>query len=185
MVSIIVPKEVKNLRKKRGNKYVMRQIREVGVPPIDLTAEDIAEEKRDITNSSTYKEKINKVKKELKHSGQGFQGKKGWWNGVHFDSMWECIYYRYQLQIRFASVDRNTTKYFSYMGQDAKVHKFYPDFLCNGQYVEVKGIIRPADQLKMNACPQVKFVFGDEIKQMRKDLEAKYPNWKKEFLAGV
>lgn len=111
----------------------------------------------------------------------GPQGQKGFADGEKFDSKWEYAFYRFQKE-NGAVVIRNHTDNFPYTDENGKLRKFYPDFIVNGNYYEVKGWLRPSDHCKMDQNQNVTFVFGDQIKQMIQWLNKHCPNWKKDFL---
>ena len=63
-----------------------------------------------------------------------------------------------------------------------KKRKFFYDFNENGLPVEVKGILRPSDACKQDQCPQVRFVFGEEVKDIMKELNKKCPGWRNDYV---
>lgn len=67
---------------------------------------------------------------------RGGRGKQGWYKGYYCHSTWELAWIIYQLEHNVTFV-RNTEG-FEYV-LDGKIHKFYPDFIVNGEYVEIKG----------------------------------------------
>lgn len=115
------------------------------------------------------------------HSNRGPQGTRCEYQGIVFDSKWEYIFYRYNKDLKGLVVERNKTDFLPYTDETGKRRKFYYDFRVNGLPYEVKGILRPADACKMNQCPNVQFVFGDEINAMKKELDKHLPNWPKDF----
>jgi hypothetical protein len=100
---------------------------------------------------------------------------------VEFDSKWEAIFYFYEKLVSCDVIERNKKSHLPYVDENGKSRKFYPDFIVNGQFVEVKGILRPTDECKMSQCPNVRFVFGGEIKEMRKILDKKFPKWENDI----
>lgn len=60
------------------------------------------------------------------------------YDNEYFDSSWELIYYiwltDHNVKFRY-----HPDKYFSYIHND-KEHKYYPDFLVNDTFVEIKGL---------------------------------------------
>lgn len=119
------------------------------------------------------------VNAAMKPHGQ--QGKKGFADGERFDSQWEFAFYTYQKECVGAVVTRNHSDNFPYTDENGKLRKFYPDFIVNGNYYEVKGWLRPSDQCKMDQNPQVTFVFGDDIKPMIQWLNQHHPKWRDEY----
>lgn len=110
------------------------------------------------------------------------QGYKGMARGIKFDSLWEFIFFLYQTEHEGAVVERNTSESMDYIDDTGKPCRFYPDFVVNGEYVEVKGWLRPKDRCKMDQCWQVRFVFGDEIKPMIAWLNQHHPGWRDEYI---
>jgi hypothetical protein len=111
----------------------------------------------------------------------GQQGTKGFADGERFDSYWEYAFYLYQKECNAAVVIRNHTDNFPYTDENGKLRKFYPDFIVNGNYYEVKGWLRPSDHCKMDQNPNVNFVFGDDIKPMVQWLNQHHPKWRDEY----
>lgn len=113
---------------------------------------------------------------------RGPQGKKGTYNSIKFDSVWEYAYFRWSKELHGNIIERNREEYFIYFDESNKKRKFFYDFTENGAPVEVKGILRPADACKQSQCPQVRFVFGDEIKDIMKELDKKSPGWRQDYV---
>lgn len=82
-----------------------------------------------------------------KNSGRG---KCGWYKGYWCQSSYELAFVLYNIDhdIKF---DRNKEG-FEYIFQDIK-HKFYPDFIINGEYYELKGFMTPQQQAKIDQFP--------------------------------
>ena len=80
-------------------------------------------------------------------------------------------------------VQRNQRDIFlPYTDETGKSRKYYPDFIVNGAFYEVKGRLRPKDELKMRQHPEVTFVFQDEINEMAKILDKDYSGWRGDFI---
>ena len=77
--------------------------------------------------------------------------KYGWYKGIPCDSSWELAYVLYCLD-RGLNIIRNTTDYFIYNLND-EFHKFYPDFIVNGEYVEIKGRVDEVSKAKVSCIP--------------------------------
>ena len=118
-------------------------------------------------------------------SGAGrTQGQQGIYKGIEFDSKWEYAYYRWATEIKNWVCVRNTSEWFNYRDEMGKTKKFYPDFKCNGQFVEVKGIFRANDLLKKEATfGKVEFIGPLEIKPIMKELREKIPKWLDDYTA--
>lgn len=111
----------------------------------------------------------------------GPQGQRGMYDGYKFDSIWEYAYYRWSKDIRGNLISRNRFEYLEYEFE-GYTRKFYPDFEENAQFVEIKGIWRPADLEKKAQHPEVIFIDGDDIKPIIEELNNKLPNWRKEYM---
>jgi hypothetical protein len=64
------------------------------------------------------------------------KGHRGWYKGFYCQSSWELAYVIYNLEHNII-FERNT-KGFIYVFEN-KEHKYYPDFIINGEYIEIKG----------------------------------------------
>lgn len=111
---------------------------------------------------------------------RGPQGQKGTFDGYKFDSIWEYAYYRWSKEIKGNLIERNRYEYLEY-DFDGQTKKFYPDFIENAQFVEIKGIWRPQDLEKKAQHPEVTFLDGTDIKPIIQELNNKLPNWRKEY----
>lgn len=102
--------------------------------------------------------------------------------GVKFDSKWEYAYWRYN-HAKGIAVERNWKEKLPYIDENGKQRMFHPDFISPiDGYVEVKGILRPTDAAKQAAHPEVKFLFGEDIKPMMQWLDKHEPNWLKDYI---
>ena len=105
--------------------------------------------------------------------------KKGYSKGNKYDSFAEFTFCSYMERVKGFFVQRNQRDIFlPYIDEAGKSRKYYPDFIVNGVFYEVKGRIRPNDELKMRQHPEVIFVFQDEINEMAKTLDKDYPGWR-------
>lgn len=140
------------------------------------TVDEISDYIDDIDTIMSLEPKLNAAKRPWKP-----QGTKGTANGMKFDSRWEWAFYKYMTEKEGYVVERNRVEKLHYTDDKGKLRNFYPDFIVGGQFYEVKGIIRPADEAKMSQCPNVVFVFGEEIKPMIKWLNKNCPGWYNEY----
>lgn len=109
--------------------------------------------------------------------------KKGYARGNKYDSFAEFTFCTYMEKIKLYSVERNDKiEFLLYTDEMGKTRKYYPDFIVNGAYYEVKGRLRPKDELKRRQHPEVTFVFQDEINEMAKELDDKIENWREDFI---
>lgn len=58
--------------------------------------------------------------------------------GMLFDSSWEIAYYIW-LSDNNRSFVYHPNMFFEYKGSDGEIHKYYPDFLIEGKFYEIKG----------------------------------------------
>lgn len=149
--------------------------------PADVaTPDDLHRYVKSFTSEFDEEDDIEK-KKDLKN--HSFQSISGTGDGVHFDSKWEYAYYRWAKDIRGYSIERNVSDYLYYLDAAGKRRRFYYDFMVNGCPHEVKGIFRANDVLKMEQCPQVKFIYGDEMKHIIKEVYKEFPDWETSYIA--
>lgn len=76
--------------------------------------------------------------------------KYGTYKGFYCDSGWELAFVIYHLDNN--SHIARCTENFEYMYENKK-HMYYPDFIIDGKYYEIKGIYRPEDITKIEQFP--------------------------------
>jgi len=110
--------------------------------------------------------------------------KRGFTNrGEKMDSFFEYTFITYMRQVKGYIVERNNkSSFLFYNDPDGKQKKFYPDFLVNGNYAEVKGRFSEKDKCKKDQHPDVQWYFSEDIKLMREELNQLFPDWKSDFL---
>ena len=82
--------------------------------------------------------------------------KYGWYKGYHCDSSWELAFVMYHLdkQIPF---ERNNKQYFEYTFENS-IHRFFPDFIVEDTFIEIKGMESEQCDCKVRDIPEgVKF----------------------------
>lgn len=92
----------------------------------------------------------NKSSIPCKHNG-GLRkgsgiGKKGWYKGYWCDSSWELAWVIYHIEHKI-DFERNK-KGFDYVF-NGKNHKYYPDFIKNNVYYEIKGYLTKQTEAKI------------------------------------
>lgn len=126
--------------------------------------------------SEKTKKKISETCKRNKLSG-GYRkgsgrGKKGTYKGYYCDSSWELVYVIYNLDhnIKF---ERNEELFpYEFNGEQ---HKYKPDFIENGIYVEIKGYFTEQVKAKEFAFPyQLKYIDKNTIKPYLEYVEQTY-----------
>ena len=99
-------------------------------------------------------------------------GKSGWYKGIWCDSTYELCYVVYCLD-HDIKIRRNTDRYY-YSDHDG-VERFYvPDFIVENEIVEIKGYKEKNFDLKIAACPTVKVLFKEDLKDCFEYVENKY-----------
>ena len=81
------------------------------------------------------------------------RGKKGWYKGFYCRSTWELAWLVYQLD--HGENIKSCKEYFEYYYKGKK-HKYYPDFIWNNNYVEIKGWRYPNTKEKLEQFPSDK-----------------------------
>lgn len=121
---------------------------------------------KDPLKEKQRKIKISQTAKKNKKSG-GYRegsghGKKGWYKGIFCDSTWELAYLIYCLDHNI-KIKRNTQTFdYEYNGE---IHKYLPDFIVNGQLVEVKGWKDPKWLVKEKIFKNIRIIDKNEIQQ--------------------
>lgn len=77
------------------------------------------------------------------------------YNGIHFDSSWEVAYYMW-LKDNCNNFIVHPKMYFDYIFQNEK-HRYYPDFLVDGKYIEIKGPHLLNEMQKENTISNAKY----------------------------
>jgi hypothetical protein len=90
----------------------------------------------------------------------GGRSKSGYYHGMFVQSTWECAYLIHSLQLG-KKVERNWRP-LSYEFEGVR-YNFYPDFLVDGNLVEIKGWPSARTSAKQQQCPQVQFLFEKEL----------------------
>lgn len=105
----------------------------------------------------------------------GGKGKQGWYKGYYCHSTWELAWVIYQLEHNVSFI-RNKQG-FDYELNGVK-HKFYPDFIINGQeYVEIKGWDNGTVSAKLSQFPYKLTVLKlNEMKPYIEYAKQKYGN---------
>lgn len=87
------------------------------------------------TYSKNHKLGLHK-KPEYRRRLKAVQTKYGWYNGYYCDSSWELAFLIYNLDVGNKVIREERS--FNYIHNN-EVHKYYPDFLINSVYYEIKG----------------------------------------------
>ena len=73
----------------------------------------------------------------------------GTYKGIHCDSSWELAYVMYNLDhdIEF----ERCIDHFTYYDKNGKSHEYFPDFVQDGEYIEIKNYSTETVELKLQA----------------------------------
>lgn len=100
-------------------------------------------------------ERRRKIKEKAKLNNGGYRkgsgrGKKGWYKGIFCDSSWELAFVLW-CELHKINLERNQQK-FNYCYNN-KVYKYLPDFIINGNFIEIKGYLSPQNIEKIKQFP--------------------------------
>lgn len=105
-------------------------------------------------------------------SGKGI---KGWYRGFYCRSTWELAWLVYQLEHKI-KVDK-CNESFDYFFEE-QIHKYYPDFMIENVYYEIKGYRNKNVQAKIDQFPTDKMLImiegKEEIRPYLQYCEEKY-----------
>ena len=98
-------------------------------------------------------------------------GKKGWYKGFWCDSSYELAWVIYHIdhEIPFA---RNTKKY--QYEWEGKIKNYIPDFICNGELIEIKGYVNEQTKAKIKSIDNLKVLFKKDLKKEFDYVESTY-----------
>lgn len=100
------------------------------------------------------------------------RGKSGWYKGYWCDSSYELAYLIYCLE-NDIKIERNKEG-FEYVFENTK-HLFYPDFIVEGIYVEIKNFESDLTDSKISYFPhEIKVYYKDTIQPYLKYVKDKY-----------
>ena len=140
----------------------------------DIYGEELAKYKR-LQCAETHKVPYPKgskmpdhIRENMKLSGKiggirkgAGRGKKGRYKNIWCDSSWELAFVIWHLDNGY-SVERNLIFYL--YTWEKKEHKYYPDFIINGELFEVKGFYSDKDKEKIKQCPvKIKVLLKEDI----------------------
>lgn len=99
------------------------------------------------------------------------RGKCGWYKGYWCDSSYELAWVIYNLEhnIKF---ERNKKGYeYEFRG---KKFKYYPDFICNGEIIEIKGYKTEQVNEKLKVVENIKVLFEKDLEKEFTYVKEKY-----------
>jgi len=123
----------------------------------------------------SYKKRKYHAECWLKSSG-GYRkgsgvGKKGWYKGYWCDSTYELAWVVYNLDHN-NHFTRNIKKY-EYFWNNKK-RTYTPDFIKDGEIIEIKGYLDEVSDLKVKLIPNLKILFKEDLLQEFEYVEGKY-----------
>ncbi len=106
---------------------------------------------------------------------RGGRGKQGWYKGIFCNSSWELAYVIFCKDSKIY-IERNKQG-FEYTYED-KNHKFYPDFIVEGKYIEVKGYYDKKTKEKISQFPhEIELIDKENIRFYIDYAVSKYGNF--------
>lgn len=128
-------------------------------------------------NHST--EEIDKIIHGMTHyrSKRNLKGfKKGWYKGYWCDSSWELAFVMYNIDHKIKFI-RNEKGFLYYNDRLKKERRFYPDFIINNEYIEIKGWNNDDTISKQRDFPKdqkLKIYFKEDMEEYLKYAIEKY-----------
>ena len=96
---------------------------------------------------------------------------RGYYNNIWCDSSWELAYVVY-CKDHCINIERNYQG-FEYIFNN-QIFKFYPDFIVNSKFIEIKGFYTPKNIAKHEQYPNIEFIDKNIIKPYIKYASDKY-----------
>lgn len=98
----------------------------------------------------------------------------GNYKGIHYDSSWELAYLVWTIEhnIDIKRCDEIRT----YITEDNKIHRYFPDFIVNNEIIEIKGYFSKEAQLKAEQNPDIHILKYDDLKDIIQYVINKYGN---------
>ena len=109
------------------------------------------------------KERLSIVAKERKLGGYirgSGRGKKGWYKGFFCDSSWELAYVIYCLDHDIDIKRNNEKRQYTYNGI---TKNYIPDFIVNGNLIEIKGYKTDQWLAKIDANPDISVLYEKDL----------------------
>lgn len=126
----------------------------------------------------------NKLSNALKNKTGGYRkgsgyGKGGWYKGYYCDSSWELAFVIYNLEhnIKF---ERNK-KQFAYIFKN-ETHNYIPDWIVDGEYIEIKGYWSEQWQAKLDQFPKEEKLTVLTKKEIKPYLDYVIESYGKDFI---
>jgi len=88
------------------------------------------------------------------------RGKSGWYKGYWCDSSYELVWVIYNLENNIP-FERNTKKYLYIWNNKERV--YIPDFIQDGNVIEIKGFVTEQTIAKMNSVQNLKILYREDL----------------------
>jgi hypothetical protein len=98
-------------------------------------------------------------------------GKSGWYKGIWCDSSYELAWVIYHMEKNIPFI-RNKRKY-EYIWEGKK-YNYYPDFIVNGDIIEIKGYTDNKTNQKLKSVENLIVLFKDDLKDIFEYVINKY-----------
>jgi hypothetical protein len=102
---------------------------------------------------------------------RGGRGKQGWYKGVWCASSWELAFLVYHLDNNIPIVRCDEIRTYQWEGNS---RRYFPDFVVNGEVVEIKGYLSPQWHAKLSANPDIRCIGRVEIEAYLKYAKETY-----------
>lgn len=117
-----------------------------------------------VKHSDETKELLSKLAKDRNFGGYvkgSGRGKSGWYMGIFCDSSWELAYVIY-CKDHNIQIERN--KEFRHYIFNEVQKRYLPDFIVDGELVEIKGYVSEEWKAKLEHNPDIKVLYEDDLK---------------------
>lgn len=84
----------------------------------------------------------------------------GNYKGIHCDSSWELAYLVYCLE---HSIQIERCAEVRYYKLNKQIRRYIPDFIVNGEIIEIKGYFDKVSQIKSEQNPDIKVLFKEDL----------------------
>lgn len=98
-------------------------------------------------------------------------GKSGWYKGVWCDSSYELVWVIYQFEHNISFERNRQAFYYEWKGA---IKKYIPDFVSNGQIIEIKGYVDGQVKAKLQSIQNLKILFKEDLNVEFEYVESKY-----------
>lgn len=118
-----------------------------------------------------------KIIQEGRYDSSGRKGHRGHYDGEYFHSSWELAYYVWKKEVFGNIISRNTKYRIEYEHEKMK-YNYIPDFIENGDLVEIKGYLwSQKDSNKYHQTKdKVKYLFKEDLIEAIQYCKSKYSN---------